>query len=102
MPLSCTHPECNYAKEDLAKNLADMMKIHTMTCHTSTTLVGTPSCQTQAKKVKRPILIPSGKMLDPEEYEHFVNTLTQFKDRLGDDLDGATPLRECLVTDISG
>ena len=40
-------------------------------------------------------------MLDPEEYEHFVNTLTQFKDRLGDDLDGATPLRECLVTDIS-
>ena len=40
-------------------------------------------------------------MLDPEEYEHFVYTFQQFKNRLGDDQDGATLLRECLGTDVS-
>ena len=39
--------------------------------------------------------------MDPEEYEHFVYTFRQFKNRLGDDQDGATLLRECLGTDMS-
>ena len=47
------------------------------------------------------VLSLSGKMLDPEEYEHFVYTFRQFKNRLGDDQDGATLLRECLGTDVS-
>ena len=40
-------------------------------------------------------------MLDPEEYDHFVYTFRQFKDRLGDNKDGAPLLRECLGTDVS-
>ena len=39
--------------------------------------------------------------MDPEEYEHFVYTFRQFKNRLGNDHDGATLLRECLGTDVS-
>ena len=104
MPLSCTHPECSYVTEDVAENLVDMLellKIHAMTCHTATTPAGTPTHQTQAERVKRPILTLSGKMLDPEEYEHFVYTFRQFKNRLGDDQDGATLLRECLGVDVS-
>ena len=42
-----------------------------------------------------------GLALDPEEYEHFVYTFRQFKDRVGNDQDGATLLRECLATDVS-
>ena len=38
-------------------------------------------------------------MLDSEEYEHFVYTFKQFKDRLGNDQNGATLFRECLGTD---
>ena len=72
-----------------------------MTCHTATTPAGTPTRQAQAERVKRPILSLSGKMLDPEEYEHFVYTFRQFKNRLGDDQDSATLLRECLGTDVS-
>ena len=104
MPLSCSQPECSYVTENVAESLADMLellKIHAMTCHTTTTPAGTPARQAQAERVKRPILSLSGKMLDPEEYEHFVYTFKQFKDRLGDDQDGATLLRECLDTDIS-
>ena len=104
MPLSCTHPDCNYATEAVAVNFADMLellRIHAMTCHTATTPAGTPTRQAQAERVKRPILSLSGKMLDPEEYEHFVYTFRQFKDRLGEDQDGATLLRECLGTDVS-
>ena len=40
-------------------------------------------------------------MLDSEEYEHFVYTFKQFKDRLGNDQNCATLFRECLGTDIS-
>ena len=40
-------------------------------------------------------------MLDPEEYEHFIYTFKQFKNRMGEDQDGATLLRECLGTDVS-
>ena len=104
MPLSCTHPDCSYVTEAVAQNLADMLellKIHAMTCHTTTTPVGTPTRQAQAERVRRPILSLSGKMLDPEEYEHFVYTFKQFKDRLGAEQDSATLLRECLGTDVS-
>ena len=104
MPLSCTHPDCSYATEAVAENLADMLellKIHAMTCHTTTTPASTPTRQAQAERVKRPILSLSGKMLDPEEYEHFVYTFRQFKARLGGEHDGATLLRECLGTDVS-
>ena len=72
MPISCTHPECTYATEDVAENLADMLellRIHTMACHAAPAPVGTPTRQTQAERVKRPILSLTGKMLDPEEYE---------------------------------
>ena len=81
MPLSCTHPDCSYATEAVAENVADMLellKIHAMTCHTTMTSVGTPTHQAQAERVKRPILSLSRKMLDPEE----------FKDRLGATLAG--------------
>ena len=104
MPLSCSQSDCIYATEDVAENLAEMLellRLHTMACHTTTTSAGTPTRQAQAERVKRPILSLSGKMLDPEEYEHFVYTYSQFKDRLGDDQDGATLLSECLVTDVS-
>lgn len=57
--------------------------------------------QTQAERTKRPKLSLSGKMLDPEEYEYFVYTFKQFKNRLGEDQDGAKLLHECLGTDIS-
>ena len=82
MPISCTHPECTYATEDVAENLADMLellRIHTMACHAAPAPVGTPTRQTQAERVKRPILSLTGKMLDPEEYEHFVYTFKQVK-----------------------
>ena len=105
MPLSCSQPDCSYVTEDVAENLADMLellKIHAMTCHTSTTQAGTPTRQAQPERVKRPILsLSAGKMLDPEEYEHFVYTFQQVKNRIGDDQDGATLLRECLGTDVS-
>ena len=104
MPLSCSQADCSYATESVAETLADMLellRLHTMACHTPTTPANTPTRQAQAESVKRPILSLSGKMLDPEEYEHFVCTFTQFKDRLGDDHDGATLLRECLGTDVS-
>ena len=104
MPLSCSQPGCSYATESVAETLADMLellRLHTMACHTPTTPASTPTRQAQAERVKRPILSLSGKMLDPEEYEHFVYTFRQFKDRLGDDHDGATLLRECLETDVS-
>ena len=39
--------------------------------------------------------------MDPEEYDHFAYTFKQFKERLGEDQDGATLLRECLGTDVS-
>ena len=104
MPLSCSQPDCSYATESVAETLADMLellRLHTMACHTPTTPVSTPTRQAQAERVKRPILSLSGKTLDPEEYEHFVYTFRQFKDRLGGDQDGATLLRECLGTDVS-
>ena len=104
MPLSCSQPDCRYVTENVAENLADMLellRIHTTACHTTTTPAGTPTRQAQAERIKRPVLSLSGKMLDPEEYEHFVYTFKQFKHRLGDDQDGATLLRECLGTDIS-
>ena len=97
MPLSCSQPDCSYVTEDVAENLADMLellKIHAMTCHTSTTQAGTPTRQAQPERVKRPILGLSGKMLDPEEYEHFVYTFQQFKNRLGDDQDHTLTNRE--------
>ena len=87
MPLSCTHPDCSYATEAVAENVADMLellKIHAMTCHTTMTSVGTPTHQAQAERVKRPILSLSDKLLDPEDYEHFVYSFKQFKARLGD------------------
>ena len=96
MPLSCSQPDCSYATEVVAENMADMLellRLHTMVCHTPTTPVATPTGQTQAERVKRSILSLSGKTLDPEEYEHFVYTFRQFKARLGDDQDGATLLR---------
>ena len=102
--LSCSQPDCSYATEVVAENMADMLellRLHTMVCHTPTTPVATPTGQTQAERVKRSILSLSGKTLDPEEYEHFVYTFRQFKARLGDDQDGATLLRECLRTDVS-
>ena len=104
MPISCSQPDCSYATEDVAVNLADMLEllqIHTTVCHTPATPVGTPTRQAQPERIKRPILSFSDKLLDPEEYEHFVYTFRQFKARLGDDQDGATLLRECLGTDIS-
>ena len=104
MPLSCSQPGCSYATESVAETLADMLellRLHTMACHTPTTPASTPTRQAQAERVKRPILSLSGKMLDPEEYEHFVYTFRQFKNRLGEDNDGATLLRECLGTDVS-
>ena len=101
MPLSCSQPDCSYATEDVAKNLADMLellRIHTTACHTPAAPVSTPTHQAQAERVKRPILSLTDKLLDPEEYEHFVYTFRQFKTRLGGDQDGATLLRECLGT----
>ena len=102
MPLSCSLPDCSYVTEDVAENLmVELLRIHTTACHTATAPAGPPTRQAQAERVKRPILNLSGKMLDPEEYEHFVYTFRQFKARLGDDQDGATLLRECLRTDVS-
>ena len=102
MPISCSQPECSYVTEDVADNLmVELLRIHTTACHTPTTSAGTPTRQAQAERVRRPILSLSGKMLDPEEYEHFVYTFKQFKDRLGDNQDSATLLRECLGTDVS-
>ena len=104
MPLSCSLPDCSYVTEDVAENLmVELLRIHTTACHTPTATApaGPPTRQAQAERVRRPILSLSGKMLDPEEYEHFVYTFKQFKDRLGDDQDGATLLRECLGTDVS-
>ena len=102
MPLSCSLPDCSYVTEDVAENLmVELLRIHTTACHTPTTPAGNTAHQAQAERVKRPILNLSGKMLDPEEYEHFVYTFRQFKNRLGDNQDGATLLRECLGTDVS-
>ena len=104
MPLSCSQPGCSYATESVAETLADMLellRLHTMACHTPTTPASTATRQAQAERIKRPILSLSGKMLDPEEYEHFVYTFRQFKNRLGDDNDGAILLCECLGTDVS-
>ena len=102
MPLSCSLPDCSYVTEDVAENLmVELLRINTTACHTPTTSAGTTTRQAQAERVKRPILSLSGKMLDPEEYEHFVYAFRQFKNRLGDDQDGATLLRECLGTDVS-
>ena len=93
MPLSCSLPDCSYVMEDVAENLVvELLRIHTSACHTPTTPAGPPTRQAQAERIKRPILNLSGKMLDPEEYEHFVYTFKQFKHRLGDDQDSATLL----------
>ena len=102
MTLSCSLPNCSYVTEDATENLmVELLRIHTTACHTPTAPAGTPTRQAQAERVKRPILSLSGKMLDPEEYEHFVYTFRQFKERLGENQDGATLLRECLGTDVS-
>ena len=103
MQLSCFQPDYSYVTEDVAENLAnilELLRIHTMACHTPTP-ASTPTRHAQAERVKRPVWSLSGKMLDPEEYEHFVYTFRQLKDRLGDNQDRATLLRECLETDAS-
>ena len=85
MPLSCSLPDCSYVTEDVAENLmVELLRIHTTACHTPTATApaGPPTRQAQAERVKRPILSLSGKMLDPEEYEHFVYTFKQFKEKL--------------------
>ena len=85
----------------LKMNLVDMLellKLHTIACYSPTTSAKTPTHQVQAERNKRPILSLSGKMMDPEDYNHFVYTFQQCKNRLGDDQDGATLLREWHLT----
>jgi hypothetical protein len=60
-----------------------------------------PTCQTQAECVKRPVLNLSGQALEQEDYEHFLYMFDQYKNRLGQEQDGAMLLRECLGTDVS-
>ena len=104
MPLPCSLDSCPYTTEEVAENLSDMLKlleIHASTCHPSTTPAVTPTRQTQAERVKRPILNLSGQALEQEDYEHFMYMFDQYKSRLGEGQDGATLLRECLGTDVS-
>ena len=96
MPLPCSLDSCPYTTEEVAENLADMLKlleIHASTCHPSTTPAVTPTRQTQAERVKRPILNLSGQALEQEDYEHFMYMFDQYKSRLGEGQDGATLLR---------
>ena len=86
MPLPCSLDTCLYTTEEVAETLADMLellKIHASACHPSTTPAATPTRQTQAERVKRPILNLSGQALEQEDYEHFLYMFDQYKNRLG-------------------
>ena len=90
--------------EDAANTIelrVELLKIHCQTCHPAPAHAATPTRHIQAERVKRPLLNLTGQALEQEDYDHFLYLFEQYKNRLGQDEDAATLIRECLGTDVS-
>ena len=64
---------CSFTTIELIYEQAnEQLQSHIGIAHPTTTGASALASPQQAERVKRPILNLSGKMLDPEEFEHFV------------------------------
>ena len=99
--LNCVKENCGFKTQEVEQELAvQLLTLHVTTEHGQAATTGDRRTA-QAERVKRPVLTFTGSVLEEEEYEHFLYQFELYKDRLGNDQDGALLLRECLATDVS-
>ena len=99
--LNCVKENCGFKTQEVEQELAvQLLTLHVTTEHGQAATTGDRRTA-QAERVKRPVLTFTGSVLEEEEYEHFLYQFELYKDRLGNDQDGALLLRECFATDVS-
>ena len=99
--MTCPVTGCNagegtpYKTEKVSETTAvAMLKMHVDISHRAAGTVqeGRP----QAERVKRPALTLTGQAITLEDFDHFAYQYSQYKERLKDNSDNASRLRECL------
>ena len=107
--MKCLAPICDqndrapYKTEKVDEAIAwAMMQTHIALAHPAVAPSGPArEARPQAERVKRPALTLSGQSIDQEDYDHFQHLFSQYKARLGDNMDNPNRLLECLAEDVS-
>ena len=105
----CLAPNCDqnagapYKTEKVDSAIAwAMMQSHIALSHPVVAPAGPArEARPQAERVKMPALTLSGQSIDQEDYDHFEYLFSQYKARLGDNVDNPSRLLECLAEDVS-
>ena len=107
--MACLAPNCDqnngapYKTEKVDAAIAwVIMQAHLTQAHPVVAAAGPArEARPQAERVKRPALTLSGQSIDQEDYDHFRYLFSQYKARLGDNVDNPSRLLECLAEDVS-